>query len=84
MCFTPHRYNGKEREENKLLQHSNPNPTLVNDVELNQKMFCSLTAGGTTNIRKHSAWEKVTGAVQSVGSEERKRSEKKKKWFDVK
>ena len=59
--------------------------TLVNEVESNQKIiFGSLSAGGVTNKRKIAAWENVTDAVNSVGSEVRTLSEIKKKWFDVK
>ena len=45
--FPPHRYNGKESEENK----------------------CSLSAGGISNKINLAALEKVTDAVNSVGSE---------------
>nr|XP_055063042.1 nuclear apoptosis-inducing factor 1-like [Misgurnus anguillicaudatus] len=58
---------------------------LVNEVESNQHiLFGSLSAGGITNKRKHSVWEHVTSAVNSVGSEERTVPEIKKKWFDIK
>ena len=50
--------------------------TLVNEVESNQKIiFGSLSAGGVTNKRKIAAWENVTDAVNSVGSEVRTPSE---------
>ncbi|KAK0134732.1 hypothetical protein N1851_029621 [Merluccius polli] len=42
------------------------------------------TVRGITNKRKIAAWENVTDAVNSVGSEVRTLSEVKKKWFDVK
>lgn len=58
---------------------------LVNEVESNQQiLFSSFTAGGITNKRKNAAWENVTNAVNSVGSEERTVPEIKKKWFDIK
>ncbi len=58
---------------------------LVDEVESNQQiLFSSLTAGGITNKRKNAAWEKVTDAVNSVGSEERTVPEIKQKWFDNK
>ncbi|KAK2878655.1 hypothetical protein Q8A67_019446 [Cirrhinus molitorella] len=58
---------------------------LVDEVESNQQiLFSSLTAGGITNKRKNATWEKVTSAVNSVGSEERTVPEIKKKWFDIK
>ena len=59
--------------------------TLVNEVDSKQKIiFGSLNAGGITNKKKIVAWENVTDAVNSVGSEMRTVSEVKKKWFDVK
>ena len=58
---------------------------LVNEVESNQQiLFSSFTAGGITNKRKNAAWENVTNAVNSVGSEERTVPEINKKWFDIK
>ncbi|XP_073714172.1 polymeric immunoglobulin receptor-like [Misgurnus anguillicaudatus] len=53
---------------------------LVDEVESNQhRSFGSLSVGGITNKRKHSVWEHVTSAVNSVGSEERTVPEIKKK-----
>ena len=50
--------------------------TLVNKVESNNsRFFGSPSAGGIAIKRKLAAWEKVTDAVNSVGSEERTLSE---------
>ncbi|KAL7369752.1 hypothetical protein ABVT39_007767 [Epinephelus coioides] len=57
---------------------------LVGEVETNQKILFGTLNAGVTNKRKNAAWEKVTTAVNSVGSEERSLSEVKKKWFDIK
>ncbi len=56
---------------------------LVGEVETNQKILFGTLNAGVTNKRKNAAWEKVTTAVNSVGSEERSLSEIKKKWFDI-
>jgi hypothetical protein len=53
---------------------SNTEITLVNQKIL----FSSLSARGITNKRKIAAWENVTDAVHSVGSEVRTLSEVKK------
>ena len=57
---------------------------LVGEVETNQKLLFGTLNAGVTNKRKKSAWEKLTAAVNSVGSEERADSEIKKKRFDIK
>ncbi len=57
---------------------------LEGDVETNQKILFGTLNAGVTNKRKNAAWEKVTTAVNSVGSEERSLSEIKKKWFQIK
>ncbi|KAL7397176.1 hypothetical protein ABVT39_018001 [Epinephelus coioides] len=54
---------------------------LVGEVETNQKILFGTLNAGVTNQRKNAAWEKVTTAVNSIGSEERSL---KKKWFDIK
>ena len=51
---------------------------LVGEVETNQKLLFGTLNAGVTNKRKSAAWEKVTAAVNSVRSEERSLSEKKK------
>lgn len=58
--------------------------TLVGEVETHQTILFGTLNAGVTNKRKNAAWEKVTTAVNSVGSEERSLSEIKKKWFDIK
>lgn len=57
---------------------------LVEEVEVNKNILFGTLNAGVTNKRKTSAWDKVTTAVNAVGSEERTQSEVKKKWFDIK
>ena len=57
---------------------------LVGEVETNQNILFGTLNAGVTNKRKNATWEKVTTAVNSIGSEERSLSEIKKKWFDIK
>ena len=48
---------------------------LVGEVETKQKILFGTLNAGVTNQRKKSAWDKVTAAVNAVGSEERAVSE---------
>ncbi|KAK0141104.1 Myb-related transcription factor, partner of profilin [Merluccius polli] len=57
---------------------------LVGEVETHQNILFGTLNAGVTNKRKNATWEKVTTAVNAVGSEERSLSEIKKKWFDIK
>lgn len=57
---------------------------LVGEVEEKQQILFGTLNAGVTQKKKNLAWESVTCAVNSVGSEERAVSEVKKKWFDIK
>ena len=57
---------------------------LVGEVETHQNILFGTLDAGVTKKRKNATWEKVTTAVNAVGSEERSLSEIKKKMFDIK